>query len=499
MTDTSATAHNPPERCDLLIRGGTVVDGTGGPPVAADVAICDDRIAAVGNLGGLAADDEIEAADLVVAPGFIDVHTHDDRLLLVDPDVTPKASQGVTTVVVGNCGVSIAPYGRAGAPPPPLNLLLRDDDRRFPGVAAYLDCLDRAPAALNSAFLVGHTTLRAEVMGDDLTRPAHEDEIATMRELLAEGLEAGAIGLSSGLFYPPAQAAPASEVAALAELLAPVGGVLASHIRDEGDDVMAAIDEAAEIGRQAGARLQISHHKAVGRANYGRVRETLARIDEIRERQPIGLDAYPYTAGSTVLLPDLAAAAERVLIAWSEALPDAVGRDLADVAAELGCDEREACDRLQPAGAVYFAMSEEDVRRVLAYPRTVIGSDGLPGDVRPHPRLWGTFPRVLGHYVREVGLFALEEGVHRMTGLPASEFGLVDRGEVRPGAFADLVLFDPGTIEDRATYDDPMRPAAGIAAVFVNGRPVWRNGTPTGERPGRAIRRAGAPRTRTAN
>jgi N-acyl-D-amino-acid deacylase len=234
--------------------------------------------------------------------------------------------------------------------------------------------------------------------------------------------------------------------------------------------------------------VQISHHKCAGRQNHGRSRETLAKIDSVRASQPVGLDAYPYVAASTILDPMYIKDATRTLIAWSRARPETAGRDLAEVAAEMGCSLAEASDRLQPAGAVYFMMAEEDVRRILAYPHTMIGSDGSPHDDHPHPRLWGAFPRVVGHYVREVGLFSLEEAVRRMTSLPAAQFGLRDRGVLRPGAFADLVLFDPDTVADRSTFDRPVQPAAGIELVMANGRVVWRDGAATGERPGRALR-----------
>jgi N-acyl-D-amino-acid deacylase len=233
----------------------------------------------------------------------------------------------------------------------------------------------------------------------------------------------------------------------------------------------------------------ISHHKTTGVANFGRTAQTLPKIQAAMAGQEIGLDAYPYIASSTVLRPQRIEDALKVLITWSKSAPEQAGRELADIARDWGVGILDAVERLQPAGAIYWMMDEADVQRVLAFPPTMIGSDGLPHDVHPHPRLWGTFPRVLGHYCREVGLFDLETAVRKMTGLSAARFGLKGRGIVAEGAYADLAVFDPETVIDRASFAEPTLPAAGIAHVFVNGRPVWGEGRATGERPGRALRR----------
>ena len=477
-----------PGRCDTVIRNGVLIDGTGAPPRAADVAISGDRIAAVGDLGAVAAECEVDAGGKAVAPGFIDAHTHDDRALLSDPDMAFKASQGVTTVVIGNCGSSLAPL-RPGRPtPPPLNLFGGPEWWRFPTLESYVGELERAPAAINSAVLVGHATLRTGVM-DDLDRPATDGEIAAMQGQLAEGMAAGAVGFSTGLFYPPNRAAPTDEVVALAEVAARAGGLYTTHMRDEHDHVLDSLDEAFEIGSRAKLPVVVSHHKCAGPKNFGRTRETLRKFDGARGNQEVGLDVYPYTAGSSVLLTALIEDSARVLITWSEPCPETAGRELDAIAAEWNVDRFSAADRLQPAGAVYFMMDEEDVRRVLAYPDSMIGSDGSPHDEKPHPRLWGTFPRVLGHYAREIGLFPLETAVHKMTGLPAARFGFPDRGVVRPGAAADIVIFDPAAIIDRATYEDPIQPAAGIELVLANGEAVWDGARSTGARPGRVLRR----------
>ncbi len=322
-----------------------------------------------------------------------------------------------------------------------------------------------------------------------LDRPADPAELARMGARLQEALDAGAIGLSSGLAYAPAAAAPAAEIEALARLLGPAGAIYTTHMRNEGDGVLDSLEESFAAGRAAGAAVVISHHKTIGRANFGRTAETLPAIAAAIARQEVGLDAYPYIASSTVLSAAQAARATKVLVTWSKSAPEQAGRELAAIAADWGVSQPEAADRLQPAGAIYWMMDEADVQRVLRFEHTMIGSDGLPHDTHPHPRLWGAFPRVLGHYCRELGLFPLEEAVRRMTGLPARRFGLSGRGRLAPGAYADIAVFDPATVIDRATFEAPTTPAAGIERVFVNGRPVWADGGPTGERPGRALRR----------
>jgi len=416
------------------------------------------------------------------------VHTHDDRSALVTPDMTPKVCQGVTSVAVGNCGVSLAPL-RLQGPPPPLNLLGEREDFRFDTVADYVGAVDEAGPAANLAVLIGHSTLRVGTMADT-GRKADAREIDRMRALLAKGLAAGAVGFSTGLFYRPNAAADMDEAVALAEVVADAGGIYTTHMRDEHDGVLESLAETFETGRRARVPVLISHHKCAGPRNWGRSRETLPAIETACRHQRVALDAYPYAAGSTVLDPDQVDEAIRILVTWSKAVPEAAGRDLADLAGKWGCSQRAAAERLDPAGAIYFSMDEGDVRRILAFPRTMIGSDGLPHDEHPHPRLWGTFPRVIGHYGRDRGLYPVEQAVHKMTGLPAETFGLADRGTVRAGAYADLVVFDPATILDRATFEDPRRLPAGIDRVFVNGVQVWQNGGATGARGGRVLTRA---------
>jgi N-acyl-D-amino-acid deacylase len=475
---------------DLVVRHGTLIDGTGSARRQADVGIRGARVAAIGDLAALRGAVEIDATGRVVAPGFIDSHTHDDRYLLLDPDMPAKLSQGVTTVVTGNCGISLAPWGApAGTTvPPPLNLLGHDPalfgDATF---AAYLAHLEAAPAAVNAACLVGHTTLRAATM-ERLDRAATPEEIARMRALLGEAMASGAIGLSTGAAYPTAMPATTEEMAQVAEVIGPYGGVYASHIRDEGDHVFAALDEAFAIGRAAQAPVVVSHHKLIGPRNHGRSVQTLAHVREAMAHQPIALDCYPYCAGSTILRKDRIPVSSRIIVSQSQPHPEFSGMDLDAIAQRLGVSMEDAVDLLQPAGAIYFLMDEADVQRVLAFPRTMIGSDGMPHDTSPHPRLWGTFPRVLGHYCRDVGLFSLEQAVHKMTGLTAGHFRLPGRGVLCEGAFADITVFDAGRIADRATWEAPTLRAEGIDAVVVNGRPAWRDGRSLGVRSGRVVR-----------
>jgi N-acyl-D-amino-acid deacylase len=473
---------------DLLFRNALLIDGSGEAARNADLAIAAGRVAAIGRLDPGAAAAVRDLDGLALAPGFIDVHTHDDRLVLSQPDMSPKLSQGVTTVVTGNCGISLAPLGERQAVPP-LNLVASDDGRRFERFADWFAALEASPPSVNVAALVGHTTLRVRTMRA-LDRPAEADEIAAMRALVAEALEAGAVGASTGTFYDPANAATADEIRQVFEPLRGSNALIASHLRDETADILAAIDEAVGVARSLGVRQVLSHHKVAGRANHGRSVESLAHIDALAAGDAVCLDCYPYVAASTVLQSKSVAIATRTVVAWSLAHPAAAGRDLDEVAAELGLDREAAIERLQPAGAIYFTMDEGDVERILSHPETMVGSDGLPHDRFPHPRLWGAFPRVLGHYARERRLFPLETAVHKMTGLSAERFGLAGRGFVRPGCAADLVIFDPDTVADTATFAQPVSPAKGIVSVFVNGVEAWTAAGHTGARSGVAIRRA---------
>ena len=471
---------------DLLIRNATLIDGTRAPRYQADIAVNNGRIAAIGRLAGAQADVELDASGRIVAPGFIDAHTHDDRLMLCAPDMAPKVSQGVTTVIAGNCGCSLAPAPNGMRKPvtPPLDLLDDAGDWfRFATFRDYVDELAAHPPATNCALLVGHTMLRVQCM-DNLERPASNTEIARMRELADEALEAGALGVSTGLYYEPANAAPTEEVVEVCRPLAERKRLYVTHMRDEGDNVLTSLEETFRIGRELGVPVVISHHKVAGAANHGRSEETLPLIEARMKSQAIALDCYPYCASSTILSASRAAVASKTLVTWSKAHPEVAGRDLD----EIRRDFKLGIDQLLPAGAIYFSMSEADVQRILAFEHTMIGSDGLPHDAAPHPRLWGTFARVLGHYARGLGLFPLETAVYKMTGLTARNFGLADRGVLKPGMAADITIFDAGEIDERASFASPIQPAKGIETVIVNGAIVWRDGRPTGARPGQVLK-----------
>ena len=490
---------------DLLIRGARIVDGGGGPRFAGDLAVRGDRIAAIGaSLDVADAARVIEAHGRVLSPGFIDVHSHDDVAVLLDPEMAFKVSQGVTTEVVGNCGMGPAPRDLAAAFGQ--SLYPGRDVPRWEGHAGYLAHIDADPPSLNVAVLAGHGTLRLAAMGAAKRAPTSA-ELDAMTDLLREGLHAGAVGFSSGLIYEPGMHAETTELVALARAMAEIGGLYATHMRDESLALVDSVAEAIHIGEESGVPVQISHHKASGRLAWGKVSESLARIDEARRRGvDVTADQYPYTAASTILaaivggLTDRADAGRRmppedVVLAACPGSPELEGRSIADVARERGRAPGDVARELLAANGekvwvVMHLMCEDDVRTVLRHPTTMIGSDGIPmAEGKPHPRLYGTFPRVLGHYVRDSGILALEEAIHRMTGLPAAKFRLDRRGLLREGWYADLVLFDPDTIGDRATYDEPRQTAAGIAEVLVNGTAVFRDGRHTAARPGRAARR----------
>lgn len=473
---------------NIVIRNAQLIDGTGAPGRPADVAITDDRVSAIGATLNIKAHEEVDAQGLVLAPGFIDAHTHDDRIVLVDPAMSCKISQGVTTVVTGNCGISIAPVSISQRPPAPLDLIGEVPAAFFASFSDYFDALESTPPAVNVVAQVGHSSLRVMAM-NELDRPATPSEIDVMRGALQQALTDGAAGLSTGLAYQPASAAPTEEIEALAAVTAEFHGFHSTHMRDEGEGVMTSLAETFRIGQTARIPVIVSHHKCSGIPNHGQSRNTLPFIEKASASQPIALDCYPYVASSTVLDPARVAEASKTVIAWSKKLPQQAGKDLADISQDLSLSIEETINALQPAGAIYFNMHEDDVRRILSFPATMIGSDGLPHDEFPHPRLWGTFPRVLGHYARDVGLFSIEEAVRKMTSLTAAAFGIKDRGVIAEGSFADLVLFDPKTVIDSATFENPAEPATGIDQVFVNGARVWQNGAATDARPGRGLRR----------
>jgi N-acyl-D-amino-acid deacylase len=495
-----------PETYDLIIRGATVYDGSGAPGMQADVGVRGDRIARLGAVDGRAAE-EIDAAGLALAPGFIDVHAHDDLHVLLTPDMDYKVMQGVTTTIAGNCGSGVVPYAamrdRWGV------RYELDGIPEWQGYGGYLETIDRHPPSLNVATLVGHGTLRFGAMGLE-RRPPTAAELDRMRAWLAEGLEAGAVGYSTGLVYEPGRYAATDELIALARECGRIGGLYASHMRDQAAGLLDSIRETIRIGEAGRCPVQVSHHKASGRENWGRVHDSLRLIEQARARGiDVTADQYPYTANSTALfallqngaLRDDATGsgfgrvrAEDIHIAAARGRPDFEGRCLADLADEWDLPAEQAAQRvLDEAGGgvsvVCFIMDEQDIRTVLVHPSTMIGTDGVDSGSRPHPRAFGTYPRVLGAYARDQGLLSWEAAIHKMTGMPAEKFGVAGRGFIREGQYADFVLFDPATVQDRATYEQPRAFPAGIPYVFVNGVAVVREGEHTHARPGRALRR----------
>nr|BFD39522.1 D-aminoacylase [Pseudomonas sp. FFPRI_1] len=477
-------------RYDTLIRNALIIDGSDRPGYLADLAIDDGRIQRIGDLSDATAREQIDGRGRVLAPGFIDVHTHDDTVVIRQPQMLPKLSQGVTTVIVGNCGISASPVTLKGDPPDPMNLLGERSMFAYPRFRDYRAAVEAARPAVNVAALVGHTALRSNHLAD-LYRTARTEEIAAMREQLRESLEDGALGLSTGLAYASAFSAETDEVLQLAQELTAFGAVYTTHLRSEFEPVLEAMDEAFLIGRSARAPVIVSHLKCAGAGNWGRSPQLLAALEQAAQDHPVGCDCYPYAASSSTLDLKQVTDAYRITVTWSTPHPEQGGRDLSEIAADWGVSLLAAAERLQPAGAVYYGMDENDVRRILAHPLSMIGSDGLPEDPFPHPRLWGAFPRVLGHFSRDLGLFPLHTAVHKMTGLSAARFGLQQRGEIREGHWADLVLFDPARVRDVADFKAPQQAAEGIDGVWVNGVCSYAAGQANGQRRGRFLAREG--------
>lgn len=478
---------------DLAIRNVLIVDGTGGDPRPGDVGITGGRVAEVGEVGR--ADRDVDGQGRALAPGFIDAHAHDDGALLRYRDMWFKTSQGVTTVVIGNCGFGAVESGRS---PATRSMLRLSPD--WCDLEEYRTTLAAHPPALNAIALVGHNTLRESLVGIEEHR-ATDAQVREMRDVVERSMEQGACGLSTGLLYAPGRWAPLEELVTLAGSVAPFGGIYASHIRDEFDLLIPSVAEAMQVGREAGVPTHVSHHKAAGRANWGAVTISLEQIDRaVDGGQDVTLDVYPYTAGSGPMAQyfrdgiDLKLA-EVMRIASCPYFPEYEGRMLVDLAAEEELSLEALVRRILDARdaertiCLQFLADEGDIEANLRHPRVMIGSDGIPElSGSPHPRLVGTFPRVLGRYVRERGVSSLAEMVRRMTSLPADRFGLVDRGRIEPGHHADLVLFDPATVVDAATYDESLRPSIGIDLVMVGGEAVWTGGQPTAARPGRLLR-----------
>lgn len=501
-----------PPSFDLLIVNGRIVDGAGGPWFYGDVAIKGDSIAAIGHFDAKSAARVLDAKGMVVAPGFIDIHTHARRGIFIDPTAQNYLRQGVTTLMEGNDGSSPLP------------------------IADFLKKVADAKPAPNFGTFAGQGSIRQAVM-QLVNRPATPEEIEKMRVLMRQAMLDGAFGMSTGLFYVPGNFTPPDEVIEVAKVAGQMGGMHISHMRNEAAQIVASVKETIRIGEDGHMPTQVTHHKVIGRASWGLSKETIELVEQARARGvDVTIDAYPYTASSTgtaALIPQWAqeggqkALVERLNAPAQRARIKAVvvdniindrgagdpanvvmascgfdkslaGKSLADITKDRGRavnfeNAAETLLEIQTAGgcsAVYHAISEEDVERILRYPFTMIGSDGeIPefGVGAPHPRSYGTFARVLGRYVRERHTITLEDAVHRMSGLPAARLKLFDRGLLRPGMKADVVVFDAATVADKADFARPHQYAVGFKHVVINGKPVILDGAMTAERPGRVL------------
>jgi N-acyl-D-amino-acid deacylase len=525
---------------DILIKNGAVVDGTGKPAFKANVGVLDGRVAVVAERVEQDAACTIEAQGLHLAPGFIDPHTHSDLTLLVDPWAESKVRQGVTTEVIGNCGSSPAPLLGAAVDEVRAEAGLLGLDVTWRSMGEYLYRLRNPGTALNVVALVGHNTVRGSVLGYSDVQPEPAQQ-AAMERLVAEAVEQGARGLSTGLFYPPGFYARTEEVIGLARVAARYGGIYASHIRSESDTLLEAVAEAIEIGERAEIEVEIAHLKLAGYRYWEGVGRLVTMLEDTQARGVrLGCDQYPYNASSTwlaAMLPYWAQAGGAKAVAgrlsnpeirtqlkrdwegkrlewedrggmrdWTDivvsecnARPEVLGKSIAEIAAAEAKDPLEAAFDLivvseGQVGCVWFDQSEDVVRTLMRHPMVVVGSDGsslspqgVLGQRKPHPRSYGTFPRVLGRYVREEKVLSLENAVKKMTSVTAKRFGLIGRGVVRVGAWADLVLFDAQTVADRATFTDPHQYPDGIPYVIVNGKMVIDQGQHTSTLAGQVL------------
>ena len=522
---------------DTIVEGALIYDGTSMQPIATDLAIVDDRIALLGDLRERDAYERIDGRTRVLAPGFIDVHSHSDELWLVDGRCEGKIRQGVTTEIAGNCGSSAGPLRGEAERRKAEDLRAYGIELGWRDLDGFFTIVERSGVALNVASLVGLGTTRRCVRGDDDAR-LDETELAAETRLVREAVEHGALGVSSGLIYVPSRFADATELVACASAARDAGMPrYVSHLRNERDGLLGAVEEALGVGRDAGVAVQLSHHKAAGKKNWGSVHRSLEAIAHARQSGgSVGADVYPYVAMWTdldTILPEdamlggrektlerlrdpetAAALALRLTLdreddEWQDIMISTIGGERNASLCGMRLDEIARGWRLSPpraalrllveerlaVQAIFFSMSEDDVASVLSAEFVSIGSDasaraiaGPTAQGVPHPRTFGCFPRVFGRYVRGRRTLELGEAIRRMTSLAADQFGIVERGRIRPGHYADLVLFDPKTIVDVATYERPFAYPRGIDRVWVNGRSVLRAGETTGARPGRVLR-----------
>jgi N-acyl-D-amino-acid deacylase len=533
------------ERYDLIIRNGKIIDGTGNPYFAADIGIVGEEIAAISRLvDPMKADRILDATGMIVSPGFIDTHSHDDAYILIDPQCSQKVRQGVTTDVIGNCGFSMAPLsdGHCNDFIATSAIMggnrLGDDFWSLRSFAQFVERLDAAKPGINVVPLVGHGTIRIAVIGFEDRAPS-EYEMAEMKEMTEEAMQAGAFGLSTGLIYVPANYAETDEIIELARVAAKYGGIYTTHMRSESDHELEAIQETLKIAREANIAAHISHHKIAGRENWGNSKLTLKAFSDARAKGlVVTWDQYPYRAGSTFLAAALpphiqargaklfseklkdpavrrkirdeiesgedssweniirGAGFDNIIISASPRNGDFIGKSIAEIAKMTAKDPFDVyfdlvIEEQMEAAMVIFMMDDGDIERILKAPGTMIGSDGIPGfgSAKVHPRMIGTFPRILGRYVRKKGVITLQEAIRKMTSLPAQTFGLHKKGLLRQGMDADLVIFDPDVIIDKSTFEDPLQPPEGIRWVIVNGEIALEEGKIAGATSGKVLRR----------
>jgi N-acyl-D-amino-acid deacylase len=524
---------------DVIIENGTIVDGSGNPWFYGDIGVKAGKISRIGCLREHRAVERIDGRGLMVCPGFIDIHCHSDGLIFRDPPEQGKVLQGVTTETIGNCGISLAPTSHET-----LELLKKYTAAFCAGVPLawnwhtvgdYLRQVEAVGSITNAAALVGHGTIRIAVMGFDDRKPTGE-EMVNMKRLVAEALADGAFGMSSGLIYPPGLFSTTDELVELCKVVAAEGGIYTTHMRGETDMVLDSVKEALEIGRKSGVSVEISHHKTAGRDNWGKSRQTLELVEAARrDGIDVTCDVYPYTAANTMLgallppwmheggtqvlltrlkepenrrrikrelitsLPGWenyakASGWENIYIASSRKATTYEGKSMQEIADVKHIDPAEAMFDLmiETEGDVlmtFFMMCEDDVSYIMRHPAVMVASDAIPSTGKPHPRYFGTFPRVLGKYVRKDNVLPLEEGIRKMTSMPAQKLGLRNRGLLKEGMWADITVFDPRQIEDKATYQDPQQYAVGIKYVLVNGKFAVREGKYTGAKSGQVLRR----------